>query len=236
VLGRDGNATDTSWRRDACVGERLLLEFITYLRMEGRAVGALQEDDMAVISGFALADERVYEVLRRAGEIIDLEGSVVEVPEPEEPDVEGDFTEEGDPMWTLRLTPPEGTWPFNVTRASLHVRVVPDLDSDEARRASFVYAGVSWNAGREGKETIKRSDWISQARTNGYEVYWEGPLCRVYQRVRLAELAEGGGTADAQARAFADWATPVLRRALALKAPPSRTRGKRSPPEGRQER
>ena len=200
--------------------DRLPLELLAYLELEGDALGALGSDDLFALSRILLAQDRVDRLLYRATkklaeELSALdESDVLEFEAAEENEVENGVY--------YSAPAPKGTWPENLREAELYVMVFnDDPEEREAVVEPLVYVGVTWNAGREGKQRISGSKWESRARDASMDIDWEKNFISVAMSRPLREIADGGSTIAQQANVLIEWAHRSLLTVLKLPPPPN---------------
>lgn len=204
--------------------DRLPLEFLAYFELEGDTVGALGSDDLFALSRIALAQDRVDRLLYRATEKLAAEFSPLNDSEEFafEPAEEG-AADEG---VYYSAPAPEGSWLRDLREAELFVMVATDADDDDATAEPLVYVGAWWNAGREGKQRIAKSNWEDRVRDSltrdaSADIEWDKNTISVALTRPLREIADAGNTIAQQAKVLAEWAQRSLLAVLKLPAPPN---------------
>jgi hypothetical protein len=226
MLAREAGG-DEAWEAQArsasaSLADRLLLEFLTYLELEGDTMGALANDDLFVLARYAQAQDRVDRLLDRATQdlaaaMAPLDGSGGPEFEPEE-DV--DETTGAPRMW-YAADAPEETWLADLREGAIYVTVTgAKYDEEEEVGTPSVYAGVGWSPGRAGKKRLVGSKWEAAANDASVGLYWDGNDCNVLAHKPLQEITESGNTIVAQADVLAKWAHRSIVTVLGLAPPP----------------
>jgi hypothetical protein len=220
-------AGDEGWEAQArlpsaSLADRLLLEFLTYLELEGDTVGALANDDLFVLARYAQAQDRVDRLLDHATQqlaaaMAPVDGSGGAEFEPDE-DVDEDT---GAPRMWYAADAPEGTWLADLREGAIYLMVTgAKYDEEEEVGTPSVYAGVGWNPGRAGKKRLAGSKWEAAANEATVGLYWDGNNCNVLAHKPLQEITESGNTIVAQADVLAKWAHQGIVAVPGLASPP----------------
>lgn len=215
--GPEGWETD-ALRPDAPAAQRLLLECLTYLEMEGMPMGALEDDDVFVLARVATAKDRINRILSRAADelAVKYESAL------EDEDFSSDESSRNGAWRTwVAVDPPANTWLVDRTGANLSLMMTTARyeEEDPSVGTPHVYAGICWSAGRDGRQAIVASTWENTITRNEFKVRWEGTDCCVYGERPLTEFL-AGDTLVEQAKSLADWAQSQIAAALQLPAPP----------------
>ena len=218
-LGRSPAGDEAAPHGDTSVADRLVLEFLAYLELEGDAMGALGNDDVFALGRVGLAQDRVDRLIYRATEM--LAGAIG----PTEGDQEFAFEpaeENGVDEGCYYSAPArEGTWLYGLREAEIYVMEASDeSDEDDATTTPTVWAGVTWYTGLEGKSRIAGSKWEARVHEASFEVDWDKYTVSVSALRPLSEIADAGGTIAQQAKTLADWANSTVRAILNLPPPP----------------
>jgi hypothetical protein len=210
---------------DAPAGQRLLLEFLAYFDMEGDIMGALDEDDVFVLSREARANERVGNLLDRTGR--ELVGTLGGLPDYEI-DADGDPSSDARRQWLL-IDPPKHEWLFEARQGGTFVMIGGSQFGEETSVGMpYVYAGLMWELGREARGVVSGSSWEEKAKKDGLNVLWEATWCYVASGKPLKDVVESGDDVASQAKALAQWAQQRILSALRLPEPPEPKKKKRS--------
>jgi hypothetical protein len=222
AAGGDPDQKATAGSAAASLPDRLLLEFLTYLDLQGDAVGALTDDDLFVLARVAQTVDRVDRLLWRAAETLaDRMRAVDGSPQMEfEDDEDSDETTGAPRMW-IGSDPPEGTWISELREGNLYIMVTgAEYDDEEEVGTATVYAGLGWNAGRAGRKLTAGSKWEKAANDAGLGLYWEGNVCNLLAARPLQEIVSAGNTITRQGDVLAAWAHQSIAAAMGLPAPP----------------
>ena len=140
-LGRSPAGDEAGPHGDISVADRLPLEFLAYLELEGDVMGALGNDDVFALGRVGLAQDRVDRLIYRATEKLAAEFSPLNDSEEFafEPAEEG-AADEG---VYYSAPAPEGSWLRDLREAELFVMVATDADDDDATAEPLVYVGAS---------------------------------------------------------------------------------------------
>jgi len=208
--GRSG-ATPTS--------DRMLLEFLAYLELEGDAMGALGNDDLFALARILLTQDRVDRLLSLATK--KFAGAVDLTVDSEEMLFEPDEDNSAENGFYYTSEAPDGGWLRDLKGAVLVS--VDLLDADDTANASpSVFAGIAWNAGREGKKRLSGSGWERRARErSSLEIDWDKNAVSVGATRLLREIVGSGTTIAQQAAVLTGWAQTTIEKALTLPAPPN---------------
>lgn len=226
-LGRAA-AGGGDWERrarsaSAPASERMLLEFLTYLDLEGEAMGALADDDVFVLARHAQTMDRLDRLLWRSAE---------KLAERMDAEDELEFEMTTDDEDELAIVPrvwiaseaPGDTWVSDLRDGGLFIMIAgAEYDDEEEVGTPTLYAGVGWDAGRAGKKRTSGSNWEKGANEAGLAVHWEGNDCSLVAARPLQEIADAGNTIARQADILATWAHQSITIALGLPAPPDAT-------------
>jgi hypothetical protein len=207
---------------DALAAQRVLLEFVTYLNQEGAPMGAVDDDDIFVLRRSAVAEERVERLLEIAGEAV--AGQVSTGADVYEVEADNESPNGSARMW-VTVEPPESTWMSELRDAQLIVMITgAEYGEERSVGVPFAYAGLAWNAGKEGRDAISASAWAAKAKSAALDLYWDGNMCSVLAGKPLEQALEGGDTLHDQATRLAEWASPAIRAAMKLPNPPDADR------------
>ena len=158
---------DLDWRTDARLPsaracDRLLLEFVTYLK--GDSVGALEDSDIEVLARTVLAEERIERLLERAAEQLDDNWD-------DEVGTDDWVTPSGMAIFYVALDPPENSWPHARREGAFYVFVSEAEWSDERSIGEpTLYAGAGWAANREERAALAGSGWPDNIEAKGFRV------------------------------------------------------------------
>ena len=94
-----------------------------------------------------------------------------------------------------------------------------DSDDEDDTVTPNVYAGLTWNPGREGKR-ISDSKWEQRVRAASLSLDWDKNIASVTATRPLREIVEAGSTIAQQAKVLPTWAHESIRTALELPGPP----------------
>ncbi|MGO9960915.1 MAG: hypothetical protein ACLP50_33890 [Solirubrobacteraceae bacterium] len=226
MLAREAGG-DEAWEAkarspSASQADRLLLEFLTYLELEGDTVGALANDDLFVLARYAQAQDRVDRLLDRATRQLAASMAPIDGSGGSEFEPDGDVDEitGAQRMWYV-ADAPEGTWLADLREGAIYVMVTgAKYDEEEEVGTPSMYAGVGWNPGRAGKKRLAGSKWEAAANDASVGLYWDGNSCNVLAHKPLQEIIESGNTIVAQADVLAKWARQSVVTVLGLAPPP----------------
>lgn len=206
----------------ASLPDRLLLEFLTYLELEGDAVGPLTDDDVFMLARYAQTMDRIDRLLWRSAETLaDRLASLDESDRLEfETDEDVDETTGAPRVWTTAYAP-EGTWISELRDGALYIMITgAEYDDPEEVGTPMAYAGLGWTAGRAGKKRTVGSKWEQAVNSAGLGLYWDGTACNLLAARPLHDVADAGNTIARQAEVLAAWAHQSILDALRLPAPP----------------
>jgi hypothetical protein len=198
------------------------VEFLTYLELEGDAMGALADDDLFVLARHAQTMDRVDRLLWRAAETLADRMGAVGGSDGMTFEEEDDIDETtGAPRIWIGSDPPKDTWINELREGSLYIMIsgAEYADREEVGTAT-VYAGLGWNAGRAGKKRTAGSKWEEAANDAGLGLYWEGTVCNLLAARPLQEIVTAANSIARQADALARWAHQSIVAAVRLPAPP----------------
>ena len=212
AAGRQWNGP--KWREvalapDSPARERLLHEFIWYLKREGFAVvDALDADNLHALHKSAQTTDAIEALLERAALYMKEEF------EPGELDAYSDGH-----LYYQLFKLPEDSWARRIRsagwRADLELMVAGDDEwwVDSTGQPAF---GAGFTLDEQMYEPLAAQEtWLADLdkRELGFASY-QGNT-RVYRTMPMSDLITAGGTLDEQARVLADWALESFRRANA---------------------
>lgn len=208
----------------ATAGQRLLLEFIRYVDLEENVLGALDEEDVFVFARTARAEERTDRLLALAAEQV----AAIFATDVSDDDYEDDdYAENGSRRTWVSIPAPPGSWLASLRHGSLTLLISgAPYDDDHSVAEPQVYAGATWNAGKDGRELIRDSAWEAAVDSANLGPVWDSDYCNVFAAMPLLRISAAGDALTDQAKFLADWAETSMRAALALPAPPNPDRAK----------
>lgn len=176
----------------------------------------LDDDDLLVLSREAVVEERISRLLQYVAGLL-----VGEIKRPAyELDADSKAPNGARRIWVI-IDPPNATWLANQLEGGMSVMITGAAYGEErAVGTPYVYAGVEWKAGREGRSAILGSTWEKSATKAALGIYWEDPYCSVYAGRPLRETIEMADTLADQAAALAEWAHRSILTVLRLRPPP----------------